>query len=491
MACKALAVVGLSVLLIIVVGCASPTPTPEPTATPLPTATAEPTPTPTPQPTATPTSTPRPTPTSTPTPEPTATSTPTPRPTATPQPRPTATPTATPRPTATPTPAGTPTPTPIPATPTPTPRPPEYTTGLGYAGAEGLEDSDAKFYADSFAIAKVLGLGNADARAYASGFVYHVAAAVWFSQGGVGDIGAALSDYSAAFVEAVAGDSPAPLADALGRASEAARRNGRHWPFSVGNDSPETSFAEIYALAFDQADSTGVEAHGYASIYAGYVYNGYSDEASASADAFVRGYGLSSSASTQERFSYAQAYLQGYKAAVWRAEPEQGYTEADQIYDWAAVYADAHDRGLSRARNAGWDNPWNAAIEYAYAYAWAKVDAGFSDGSAYHHADSVFKGVYYAIQKELVGDARNSYAWEYSDAYFRKRSSARPTWPEDRAHIYALSYADEKLAGRSDAEAATYAEAYEEAYTSQINDGATEDEARLYAVAFADAKLGS
>ena len=90
MACKALAVVGLYVLLIIVAGCASPTPTPEPTATP--------SPMPMPQPTATPTPTPQPTATSTPTPEPTATPTPTPRPTATPRPRPTPTPTATPIP---------------------------------------------------------------------------------------------------------------------------------------------------------------------------------------------------------------------------------------------------------------------------------------------------------------------------------------------------------------------------------------------------------
>ncbi len=69
------------------------------------------------------------------------------------------------------------------------------------------------------------------------------------------------------------------------------------------------------------------------------------------------------------------------------------------------------------------------------------------------------------------------------------KSSRLP--PQDRARAYASSYADEKLAGRSDAEAATYAAAYEEAYTSQINDGATEEEARLYAAAFADAKLGS
>ena len=36
-----------------------------------------------------------------------------------------------------------------------------------------------------------------------------------------------------------------------------------------------------------------------------------------------------------------------------------------------------------------------------------------------------------------------------------------------------------------------YAEAYEEAYMSQIKGGATEEDARLYAAAFADAKLGS
>ena len=95
MACKAFAVGGLFVALIIA-GCASPTPTPEPTAAPSPAPTAEPTPKP--QPTATPTPTPRPTATSTPTPEPTATSTPTPRPTATPRPQPTPTPTATPIP---------------------------------------------------------------------------------------------------------------------------------------------------------------------------------------------------------------------------------------------------------------------------------------------------------------------------------------------------------------------------------------------------------
>ena len=58
-------------------------------------------------------------------------------------------------------------------------------------------------------------------------------------------------------------------------------------------------------------------------------------------------------------------------------------------------------------------------------------------------------------------------------------------------HIYALTYADAKLAGREYQDAATYAAAYEEAYTSQKAQGATNEDAHLYAAAFADAKLGS
>ena len=473
---KALAVVGLFVALIIA-GCAAPTPTPEPTATPSPTPTTEPTPTPTPQPTATSTPTPRPTATSTPTPEPTATSTPTPRPTATPRPRPTATPTATPRPTATPTPAG---------TPTPTPRPPEYTAGLGYASADGLEDGDAETYAGAFADAKALGLGNADARAYASGVVYHAATAAINSSSEEEDR-AALADYAAAFETAVTSDSPLPLPDALGRASEAARRNG-WWPFSSTEDPPETPFAETYALAFAQTDADGVAAHGYASVYAGYVYNGISDEADASANAFVRGYERSRSDSVRKRLDYASAYRQGYEQAVWRAEPEQGYTEESQIYAWAAAYADAYGRGLNAAIGNRWDNPESAAYNYARIFAFVKVDRGNSGQNAYRNADSYFRGFHYASERGLTGDVHDDYTFDYYIAYFDKDAVG---WPEERAHIYALTYADAKLAGREDQDAATYATAYEEAYTSQKEQGATDEDAHLYAAAFADAKLGS
>ena len=92
------------------------------------------------------------------------------------------------------------------------------------------------------------------------------------------------------------------------------------------------------------------------------------------------------------------------------------------------------------------------------------------------------------MERGLTGDARGSYTFDYYDVYFDKDAVG---WPEERAHIYALSYADAKLAGREDQDAATYATAYEEAYTSQKEQGATDEDAHLYAAAFADAKLGS
>ena len=46
------------------------------------------------------------------------------------------------------------------------------------------------------------------------------------------------------------------------------------------------------------------------------------------------------------------------------------------------------------------------------------------------------------------------------------------------------------LAVVEDQDAATYATAYEEAYTSQKAQGASDEDAHLYAAAFADAKLG-
>ena len=128
---KALAAVGLSVLLAIIAGCASPTPTPEPTVAPLPTsaptatptsaltATPQPTSTPIPMPTATPTLEPTSTPTATPTPRPTPT--PTPRPRMSPNPVPIPRPTVVPRPTIVPRLTIIPRVTVVPITPVPSP----------------------------------------------------------------------------------------------------------------------------------------------------------------------------------------------------------------------------------------------------------------------------------------------------------------------------------------------------------------------------------
>lgn len=372
--------------------------------------------------------------------------------------------------------------------------------GLGYAGADGLEDGDAEIYAGAFADAKALGIGNADARAYASGVVYHAAAGPidnYFPEAAASlnniplseeEVQAALLDYSTAFEAAVIGDVPLPIADALGRASEAARRNF-WWPFSFV-DAPINTFAENYALAFTQTDAAGVEAHGYASIYAGYIHSGDSDDSAANlANADVRGYERSRATSVRQRLDYAIAYRRGYGQAVWRAKPEQGYTDESHIYAWAGAYADAYGRGLSEANNNGWDNPILAAYDYALVFAHLKVDMKFPDQDAYLGADSLFRGRRYASERASGDDVYRSYAWGYYSGYFDKK--VRDGWSEERAHIYALSYADAKLAGREDQDAATYATAYEEAYTSRKEQGATDEDAHLYAAAFADAKLGS
>lgn len=64
---------------------------------------------------------------------------------------------------------------------------------------------------------------------------------------------------------------------------------------------------------------------------------------------------------------------------------------------------------------------------------------------------------------------------------------ASPT-PAPTPSVYAAGLG---YASAEGLEAATYAAAYEGAYTSQINDGATEEEARRHAAALADAALGS
>ena len=115
----------------------------------------------------------------------------------------------------------------------------------------------------------------------------------------------------------------------------------------------------------------------------------------------------------------------------------------------------------------------------------------------------------YATSSASSVQERLNYAGEYYDGYaeavfraaheqgytdesrMRALADVIAALPEEQAHIYASSYADAGLAGRSDEDAATYAAAYEEAYTSQINDGATEEDARRHAAALADAALVS
>ena len=133
--------------------------------------------------------------------------------------------------------------------------------------------------------------------------------------------------------------------------------------------------------------------------------------------------------------------------------------------------------------------------------------AGVADEFADRLAGALARG--YATSSASNVQERLNYAAEYYDGYagaafraaheqgytnesrMRVLAEVIAAWPEEQAHIYASSYADARLAGRSDAEAGIYAAAYEEAYISQVNDGAEEDEARRRAAAFASAALGS
>ena len=286
-----------------------------------------------------------------------------------------------------------------------------------------------------------------------------------------------LSLYDVTFEQSVKSGNVS-VVQALGQANSAIR--------SIDDE----AHAAAYSRALAQTEASGVAAHGYADEYALGLHNGIpEDEAAKRAGAFVRGYKRSDSTSIQRRYAYAEAYRLGYVEAAWRAEPEQGYTEEYQIYAWAAAYADAYARGLSKARTAGWDDPADAAVDYAVLFAYGKVDSGFTNRNAYANADAYFRGLRYAAERGLTDDAHDSYAFDYYLVYFNNK--VRLSWTEERAHIYALTYADAILAGREKQDAATYATAYEEAYTSQKEQGATDEDAHLYAAAFADAKLGS
>ena len=77
-----------------------------------------------------------------------------------------------------------------------------------------------------------------------------------------------------------------------------------------------------------------------------------------------------------------------------------------------------------------------------------------------------YAGEYYDGYTEAVFRAAHEQGYT-NESRMRALADVIAALPEEQTHIYASSYADAGLAGRSDEDAATYAAAYEEAYTSQ------------------------
>ena len=356
---------------------------------------------------------------------------------------------------------------------------------MGYAKSEDLNEADADRYASAFAIAKGWGLDNRAAQGYASGYLYH-----WYmartSTESTAEVQSAITEYATVFEAAITGSGDGAIADALGKASESMRMRREWQPFNrVAQGS--TPFAQAYAAGYDKSAEVGVLAHGYASIYASWIYDGSEEETAVDwANAQVRGLKQSEPGSLDKRLEYAHIYLIGYSEALWRVD--QGYTIEHKVESWATAYAQSYNTGYQRARKNGWDDPESAAHTYARLFAYGKVDLSFPDQSAFLNADSYFRGVNAAQERVLDGDAASSYAWDYYFAYFDTK--VQRGWSENRADAYAVAFAEAKLNGREEENAKQYARVYEKAFTEAKEGGSTDAEAHVYAAAFAEAEAG-
>lgn len=373
--------------------------------------------------------------------------------------------------------------------PEPTPLPEGYTEGIAYAAAEDLKADDADLFAGAFAAAKALGLDDVAAQDYAVGYLYHFYVGTSVDVHFPEDSPNFMTDYAAAFAEAV-GDA-VPLALALGRASEAARANAERWPF-IDVDAAETSFVADYAEAFARSRASRVAAHAYASVYAGYIAEDeYTyDEGAKLSDIFAQGYERSGPyggyASTRLRILYAIAYRHGYESALWRVEREQ--TDESDIPSWTAAFATAYVRAHSRAIELRWEDPYREAHIYAQVFATAKVDLGFPDQDSYQDAESYYLGLHRALELGYGWPESYRYAWRYHVTYFEKRFEE--AWNHERANVYSAAHADGEFAGRDHDNAIEYARAYERAYTLARLEGSAENEAHAIGVAAGEEKAG-
>ncbi len=357
-----------------------------------------------------------------------------------------------------------------------------------YAADEYVAGKDADIFAGAFAAAKALGLNDEDAQDYAAGYLYHFYVGTSIDVHFPDDLPDFTPDYEAAFAEAV-GES-APIAVALARASEAARKNSEHWPFN--EDATATTYAGDYAEAFVRSDASRVGAHAYASVFAGYrIDDEYSDEEGAELSGiFVEGYERSrpygGHVATRPRLLYAIAYRHGYvDAKRWE---DRGDIEESQIPSWTAAFATAYVDAHSRAITLRWEDPYREAHVYAQVFATAKVELGLPDQEAYEEANAYYLGVHRALELGYEWPEYARYAWRYHLTYYEKRFEEG--WNQERAHVYSGAHADGEFAGRDHDNAIEYARAYEQAYTQARFEGLSEEEAHVRGAAAGEEKAG-
>ena len=252
--------------------------------------------------------------------------------------------------------------------------------------------------------------------------------------------------------------------------------------------------AEIYADSFADAKALGLgdaDARDYANalVYLNAIssFNNWPTHAAEEViAAFIAAYdeGVKvNGASGREALSHAYAAQRGNEASAAAFASAFAQTDASGVA--AHVYANEYvPPGYLPEGGAG------VADEFADRLA-AALARGYATSSASSVQERLnYAGEYYDGYADAVFRAAHEQGYT-NESRMRVLAEVTAAWPEEQAHIYASSYADARLAGRSDMEAGIYAAAYEEAYTSQVNAGAAEDEARRHAAAFADARLGS
>ena len=350
--------------------------------------------------------------------------------------------------------------------------------------AEGLEGEDAARYAAGFVHGKSLGLDDDYAAAFASGFLLFsiISPDVLLGRGILKDFDEYVrTSYVEPFEEALAGG--ASPVEALGLADEAFRVTGGWWPLATLRGRPyEGMLAEDYAKAFAQTSEVGLAAHQYAAFYAGNKYQGMSDEHAYDAGSVIaREYRESTQRDGQLRIKYASAYLLGYQIARLN-----DYENPNTVDWWATAYAEGYVLGWLRATNNRWKDATDLSFDFAYVYALAKVDWGYTNQESFLQADAYYRGAYHASQLDLSRGEIYDYAREYYGAYHDRISHLR--WNEERSHVYATAFAEAKLDDSSEEDAEDYARGYERAYSEAKSDGQSEEEAHEAASAAIDAE---